>query len=152
MTQAEKKYGLTSPTIWRLVDEGKLRAGRGKPIGRTASFGGEGVTVGELVARVERITGQPPLVFDAGPELVRSIGIVSGGAAGDVQEAITAGLDAFLTGEPAEHAMNDAREGGIHFVAAGHYATETFGIGRLGELVAERFGVEHEFVDIPNPI
>ena len=48
--------------------------------------------------------------------------------------------------------MADAREGSIHFMAAGHYATETFGIRRLGELVAERFGVGHEFIDVPNPV
>jgi putative NIF3 family GTP cyclohydrolase 1 type 2 len=65
---------------------------------------------------------------------------------------VALGLDAVLTGEPAEHAMADAREGSLHFIAAGHYATETFGIRRLGELIAERFGVEHEFIDVPNPI
>jgi len=83
---------------------------------------------------------------------VRSIGIVSGGAASSLGEAIGLGLDAFLTGEPAEHVMADARENGIHFIAGGHYATETFGVRRLGELVAERFGVEHRFIDSPNPI
>ena len=48
--------------------------------------------------------------------------------------------------------MAEAREGRVHFVAAGHYATETFGVRRLGELVAERFRVEHRFIDVPNPI
>jgi putative NIF3 family GTP cyclohydrolase 1 type 2 len=48
--------------------------------------------------------------------------------------------------------MHAAKEAGIHFAAAGHYATETFGVIRLGELLAEKFGVAHEFVDIPNPI
>ncbi|MEA2391430.1 MAG: hypothetical protein QOK31_1539, partial [Solirubrobacteraceae bacterium] len=67
-------------------------------------------------------------------------------------EAIDRGLDAFVTGEPAEHVMADAREAGIHFLAAGHYATETFGVRRLGDLAAERFGVSHRFIDIPNPI
>ena len=62
------------------------------------------------------------------------------------------GLDAFVTGEPTEHVMADAREGGIHFLAGGHYASETFGVRRLGELLAERFGVEHRFIEIPNPI
>ena len=62
------------------------------------------------------------------------------------------GLDALVTGEPSEPVMGEAREYGIHFMAAGHYATETLGIRRLGELVAERFGVEHEFIDVPNPI
>jgi putative NIF3 family GTP cyclohydrolase 1 type 2 len=77
---------------------------------------------------------------------------VSGRAPEDLAEAIARGLDAFLTGEPAEHVMAEARESGVHFIAGGHYATEVFGIRRLGELVAERFGVEHRFVDIPNPI
>ncbi len=57
--------------------------------------------------------------------------------------AADAGADAFITGEPNEPAMARAREAGIHFVAAGHYATEVFGVRALGELVAERFGVEH---------
>ncbi len=48
--------------------------------------------------------------------------------------------------------MADAREASLHFIAAGHYATETFGVRRLGDLVAEQFGVEHEFIDVPNPI
>ena len=80
--------------------------------------------------------GQKPLVFDAGPPRVFSVGIVSGAGASEIHAAVRLGLDALLTGEPAEHAMADAREGGVHFIAAGHYATETFGIRRLGELVA----------------
>lgn len=110
------------------------------------------VAAGELFGAVTELLGREPLVFDAGPTEVRSIGICSGAAAANVHEAIALGLDAYLTGEPAEHAMADAREGGIHFIAAGHYATETAGIRRLGDLVAERFGVEHEFIDIPNPV
>jgi dinuclear metal center YbgI/SA1388 family protein len=105
-----------------------------------------------LFAAVRELLGREPLVFDAGPAEVRSIGIVSGAAASALGDAVGAGLDAFLTGEPAEHAMADAREAGLHFIAAGHYATETLGIRRLGELVAERFGIEHEFVEVPNPI
>ena len=58
----------------------------------------------------------------------------------------------FLTGEPSEPAMNSSREAGVHFIAAGHYATETFGVRRLGELVADRFGIAHEFIDLPNPV
>ena len=66
--------------------------------------------------------------------------------------AIEQGLDAFITGEPTESAMNEAVEAGITFIAAGHYATETLGVRRLGELIAERFGVSHQFIDVPNPI
>jgi putative NIF3 family GTP cyclohydrolase 1 type 2 len=80
------------------------------------------------------------------------VAIVSGAAASNLPEAAAAGVDAFLTGEPSESAMGEAAEAGIHFIAAGHYATETLGIRRLGELVSERFDVEHGFVDVPNPV
>jgi dinuclear metal center YbgI/SA1388 family protein len=125
---------------------------KGSPVGVAAHFPGAGMGADELAARVERLCGQAPLVFAAGPDPVRSIGIVSGGGADALEEAVAGGLDAFLTGEPREHVMADAREAGVHFLAAGHYATETFGVRRLGELLAERFGVVHEWVDIPNPV
>src|SRR5947209_8267875 len=63
-----------------------------------------------------------------------------------------AALDALVTGGPSEPAMADAAEGELTFVAGGHYATETFGVRALGELLAERFGVDHRFVAIPNPV
>lgn len=69
-----------------------------------------------------------------------------------VSEAIALGLDAFLTGEPTESVMTEVSEAGIHFIAAGHYASETFGIKALGDLLAERFEVRHVFIDVPNPV
>lgn len=128
---------------------------KGMPIGAIAHFddnGGDGIAASELFARVATLTDREPLVFDAGPAYVRRLGIVSGSAANDLGTAIELGLDAFLTGEPKEHVMAQARENYVHFIAAGHYATETFGIRRIGELVAQRFGVEHHFVDVPNPV
>jgi len=132
---------------------------RGEPFGehggRSVGFVGRsaaGLPFDELKRRCSEVFGQEPFAWDSGPETVRSVGIVSGAAASSFGEAIALGLDAFLTGEPAEHVMADAQESGTHFVAAGHYATETFGVRRLGELVAERFGVEHTFIDAPNPI
>jgi dinuclear metal center YbgI/SA1388 family protein len=121
-------------------------------IGRLGAFAGDGVAADDLFARVQEVTRREPLVFDAGPARVRRIGIVSGSAAKSLPQAVAMGLDAFLTGEPAEHVMADAREAGIHFIAAGHYATETFGVRRLGELLASHFGIVHHFVDIPNPV
>jgi dinuclear metal center YbgI/SA1388 family protein len=124
----------------------------GRPIGFVGRSH-EGVPIDDLHARCRAACGgREPLIQGTGPELVRSVGVISGAAAGYMPEAVALGLDAFLTGEPAEHSMADAREAGIHFVAAGHYATETLGIRRLGELVAERFGVEHRFVEAPNPV
>jgi dinuclear metal center YbgI/SA1388 family protein len=125
---------------------------KGREIGVIARFEGDGVPAQQLWTRIAEATQRAPLVFDAGPERIRTLGIVSGSAANSLQQAIDLQLDAFLTGEPKEHVMAQARENGIHFVAAGHYATETLGIRRLGELVEQRFGVRHVFVDIPNPV
>jgi dinuclear metal center YbgI/SA1388 family protein len=117
-------------------------------VGRSA----EGIPFAELRERCARVFGLEPFVWDSGPETVHSVGIISGGAASDLAVAVAAGLDAFITGEPGEPAMADAREGGVHFIAAGHYATETFGVRRLGDLLAERFGVEHRFIEVANPV
>ena len=125
---------------------------KGTAIGRRGRFEGEGLTAAELHERVQRVTGREPLLLGGGPDRIRTIGIVSGSAADTLHEAAAAGLDAFLTGEPREHIAADAQELGIQFVAAGHYATETFGVRALGELLAERFGIDHQFVDLPNPV
>jgi dinuclear metal center YbgI/SA1388 family protein len=125
---------------------------RDQKIGRAGTFPGDGIPAAELFERVREVTARTPTVFDGGPERVRRIGIVSGSAADALPEAIDLGLDAFLTGEPREHVMADAREAGIHFVAAGHYATETLGIRALGDWVARRFEIDHVWVDIPNPV
>jgi dinuclear metal center YbgI/SA1388 family protein len=127
-------------------------AHRGQLVGCLAELPGEGVAASELIARVRAATAREPLVFDCGPALVRRVGILSGAGSDHLADAVAAGADAFVTGEPAERAMAQAREAGIHFIAAGHYATETFGVRRLGELLAERFGVRHVFLDIPNPV
>lgn len=124
----------------------------GRPIGIEASFAG-GIGRDELVQRVTgAVGGREPLVFPEGSGTVERVGIVSGAGASYLADAIAAGLDAFITGEPAERVMNEATEAGITFVAAGHYATETFGVRRLGEMLSEQFGVAHEFVDVPNPV
>jgi len=112
----------------------------------------DGIAFAELRERCDQAFGQRPFVWDTGPDTVHAVGIISGGAASSFSEVIALGLDAFITGEPAEHVMADARENRVHFIAGGHYATETFGVKRLGELVADRFGVEHSFVHVPNPI
>ena len=121
-------------------------------IGVAGRLPGDGIAPDELVARVRAATGREPLAFSAGADPVRTVGIVSGAGADYLEDAIAAGLDAFVTGEPIERAMARAQEAGVHFLAAGHYATETFGVRRLGDLLADRFGVRHAFIDVPNPI
>jgi dinuclear metal center YbgI/SA1388 family protein len=123
----------------------------GRPIGWVGRAR-EPLARDELVERCRDAFGRDPLVFAEGPEEVRAVGVVSGGGADSLAEAAARGLDAMVSGEPSEPAMADAREAGVTFVAGGHYATETFGVRRLGELLAERFGVEHRFVEVPNPV
>jgi dinuclear metal center YbgI/SA1388 family protein len=124
----------------------------GEPIGFLARFPEPGIRASELFGRISELTARTPLLFDAGPERVRNVAIVSGAGANYLPAAITAGADALLTGEPAERVMSEAQEASIHFIAAGHYATETFGVRRLGEHLSERFSLEHVFIDVPNPI
>ena len=123
------------------------------PLGVAATFPGDGITRAELVDRVRTATeGREPLAFLDGPDPVRTVGIVSGSAADHIHDALALGLDAFITGEPAERVMAVARDYGITFLAAGHHATERFGVRRIGELLAAQHGLEHEFIDVPNPI
>ena len=124
---------------------------RGRPIGFVGRSE-QALTLADLRERCTSALGQEPFVWDTGPASLHSVGVVSGAGASMLREAVEQGLDAFLTGEPAEHVMADAREAGIHFLAAGHYATETLGVRRLGELLSTELGVEHRFIDIPNPV
>jgi dinuclear metal center YbgI/SA1388 family protein len=133
-------------------DQEPFGSHRGRYLGVRGRFADGGIGAAELLERLRGLTGREPLFFDAGPAQVRTVGIVSGAGAGHLAEAIAAGLDAFITGEPAERVMAQAYEAGIHFIAAGHYATETFGVRRLGEILEQRFGVRHLFIDVPNPI
>jgi putative NIF3 family GTP cyclohydrolase 1 type 2 len=123
----------------------------GLPIGFQGRFP-EPVSAAELKARCARVYAQEPLAFLEGPDPVRTLGIISGGAQRDFYAAIHGGLDAYITGEVSEWVMNVAREAKVHYLAAGHYATERLGIRALGEHVAEHFGVEAEFIDVPNPV
>ena len=133
---------------------------RGEPFGEAAGkpigFVGHAeppLPLAALAERCEAAFGRAPLVFPGGvPGEVRTVGIVSGGGGSALAEAAALGLDALVTGEPEEPAMADAAETGVSFLACGHYATETFGIRRLGSLLEERFGVRHTFIEVTNPV
>jgi dinuclear metal center YbgI/SA1388 family protein len=134
-----------------LADAGGANPGDTNP-GEGAPAPEQGVPATDVFTRVRELTARDPLVFDAGPARIRKIAIVSGAGSDYLADAAAAGADALLTGEPAERVMAAAREAGLHFIAAGHYATETFGVNALGEHLAERFGIRHVFLDVPNPI
>jgi dinuclear metal center YbgI/SA1388 family protein len=140
-----------------ICDELGLRRGepfgeaRGRPIGFVA-HADQPLALEALAERCCSVFGRDPLVFPGDGRPVGRLGVVSGGGGSSMGDAIRLGLDAFLTGEPEEPALADARESGVAFLACGHYATETFGVRRLGALLAERFGVDERFVEIANPV
>lgn len=127
-----------------------------------AEFGGEltgfwgrlaePLSAAGLVERCGELFGQPPTLVGSGPAEISTVGMVSGGGESVLYQAIQLGLDAYITGEIKEWVMNVAREAGIHYLAAGHYATERLGILALGDHLAESFDLKVEFVDVPNPV
>ena len=113
----------------------------------------EPLQLAALVGRIREVAGgRDPLVYTHGPEPVQRVAICSGGAAGELIRAAHEGYDLFLTGEPGEPSLATARELGIHFVAAGHDATERLGVQALARRLAERFDLEWEFVPVENPV
>ena len=110
------------------------------------------VPVAAFAERVRETLDREPLVFACGPDPVRRVAVVTGGGGHSLADAAREGYDLFLTGEPEEPSLHTARELGITFVAAGHYATERLGVQELSRRLAERFGLEWEFVELPNPV
>jgi dinuclear metal center YbgI/SA1388 family protein len=106
----------------------------------------------DLLGRVRREVNPELLVMREGPQLVSRVAVFTGSASPELGAAADAGAQLFISGEPKEPVTADAREAGVTFVAAGHHATEVFGVQALGDLLAQEFGVEHLYVDVPNPI
>lgn len=105
-----------------------------------------------LVAQLEALTGRTALHIGDPALSVQRIAWCTGAAQSWIGAAVAAGADLFLTGEASEQTVHIAREEGIQFIAAGHHATERYGVQALGEHLAARFGLEHRFVDIDNPV
>ena len=102
--------------------------------------------------RVSEKLGREPLVFPHGPDTVKRAAIVTGRGGRYFKDAAAAGYDLFLTGEAEEPALHLARELGVHYVAAGHYATERLGVQALAKELAERFGIEADYIELGNPV
>jgi dinuclear metal center YbgI/SA1388 family protein len=103
----------------------------------------------ELVARLSAATEEPPKVIPAGPPICRRIGVVTGGAGGDLKQAAEEGVDTFITGEGPHWTYALAEELGVNVLYGGHYATETFGVKALAAHLSKKFGVPWVFLDHP---
>jgi len=104
----------------------------------------------EVVQRLRKILGGDIWTCLSGPERIRRIGIVTGGAGADLEQAVREGVDTFVTGEGPHHTFALAEEQRINLIYGGHYATETFGVRALAETVAKRFELPWSFLDHPS--
>ncbi len=136
-----------------------LGLGTGEPLfpGRADSIGNvvslvEPLPAAELVERVRAVTRREPLLVGDPEQRVIRVGWCSGGAQGYIEAARDAGADFYITGEASEQTVHFAREEGLGFVAAGHHATERYGVQAVGEWLAQRCGLQHRFIDIDNPV
>ena len=111
----------------------------------------EGTQLSEIVCRLELELQREALVIGDPDAVIRSAVWCTGGGQEYIDEAASYSADLFITGEVSEQTVHVARERGLAFVAAGHHATERFGAQSLGQWIAERFGIDHHFVDIDNP-
>jgi dinuclear metal center YbgI/SA1388 family protein len=112
---------------------------------------GELTALDALAARVAQMLDREPLLVRGDGRPLRRVAWCTGGAQGYFEAAVAAGADAFLTGEISEPQAHLARETGVAFLACGHHATERYGAPALGAELATRFGLEHVFIELPNP-
>lgn len=130
---------------------GELNTGPGPTFG----FVGELVTPQSAKALVTLFEGKlnhPVLHLPGSAKVIKTIAWCSGGAQNYFEQAARQGVDAYLTGEVSEPCAHIAKETGVHYFACGHHATERFGVKALGEHLADRFGLEVEFIDVDNPV
>ena len=110
------------------------------------------VSAGDLCDQLLSLTGREPLLIGRREQSLKRIAWCTGAAQSYIDAAVAAGADAFITGEISEQTVHVAREEGIVFVAAGHHATERYGVQAVGEALAETFSLQHRFFDDDNPV
>jgi dinuclear metal center YbgI/SA1388 family protein len=124
--------------------------GGARPLGMVGELLKE-MTGEQLAEHIEQCLGRKPQHIAAN-KLIKTVAWCTGAAQNYIDEAVSVGVDAYLSGEISEPTYHSAREGGIHYFGAGHHATERFGVQCLGEKLAQEFGVKHSFIDVPNPV
>lgn len=121
---------------------------RGVEIGCTGVFR-KPLSIREIADRLKSSLGGLPVLLPFGKKKNVTIGIVSGGGAGELPQAIDQGIDCFITGEAEHQNHHQARDNEINVIFAGHYETETVGVKAVGRLLEKKFGVKTVFLDAP---
>lgn len=111
----------------------------------------EPVSVSVFRAMVEKAVEREVLFECVGDRKIHRVALCTGGAQGYIEQAVDAGADVYITGEVSEQTIHIAREMGIHFIAAGHHATERFGVKSMAAFLSEECGLDAVFIDIDNP-
>lgn len=101
---------------------------------------------------VEKSLSRRPLVIGEPAKIIRKVAWCTGAAQGYIDQAIALDVDLFISGEVSEQTMHQSIESGVAFISAGHHATERYGVMALGKHLAQRYNLEHEFIDINNPV
>jgi len=110
------------------------------------------MNIEDFIEVVASSLNRQPLHLPGGPTQIQTIAWCSGGAQGYIDQALAWKADVYISGEVSEQTTHLATEGGIHYLAAGHHATERLGIKALGEYLAQKFDLNCHFVDMPNPV
>ncbi|MEZ8862628.1 Nif3-like dinuclear metal center hexameric protein [Vibrio sp. 10N.247.311.51] len=108
----------------------------------------------EFAAKIDQVLNRKPLHIapENQEKMITTVGWCTGGGQDYIELAASQGIDAFISGEISERTTYSAREQDIHYFAAGHHATERYGVKALGEWLAKEHGLDVEFIDIDNPV
>lgn len=106
----------------------------------------------EFAAKIEAALLRSPLVIGNSQQIVHKVAWCTGAAQGYMDTVIQLGVDVFISGEISEQTTHQSKESGVSYISAGHHVTERYGVQALGEHLAKKFNIEHEFIDIYNPV
>lgn len=134
-----------------ITDRRPLEPWNRRSVGRVGKFE-EALSPGQLGTRIESVLSRECLHIDGGKKEIKSIAWCTGGGQDFISIAAEQGIDAFISGEISERTVHIAREMGIHYYAAGHHASERYGVQALGEWIYDELGLDTLFIDIDNPV
>ncbi|MGI9251459.1 MAG: Nif3-like dinuclear metal center hexameric protein [Pseudohongiellaceae bacterium] len=137
--------------LLQLQVDGELGQQNNHPLGLTGTLGSP-LSIQDFAALLNNKLERQPLAVSGGEHDIKRVAWCTGAAQNFIGQAVAAGVDAYVTGEASEQTVHIARESGIHFFAAGHHATERYGVQAVADYLVKRFAIEHTFIDIDNPV
>jgi dinuclear metal center YbgI/SA1388 family protein len=133
-----------------LIPTGELMRQNNQVMGLVCDLS-EQINAHVLQQRIALALNRQPLHIEGRERLISRVALCTGAAQQYIEQAAAVGADVYISGEISEQTVHSAREHGLHYFAAGHHATERYGIKALGDWAAQRFNIQHTFIDIDNP-